>query len=212
MDSLESYEQFIDNELKKIIDEVKQDLFEISNDEKIKDLPVFEEISQSLIDSFLEKNELQVQKTYRDNMKTIFSLAKYLQLLFYQEDIHKRIKKDLFEGLLNDLNIDWYLYTDFTNQIQFTKNPEINSEEKPQNLLIKYRINKETNELIYSIISGNWGWDLNKYELKALLSHTFKTNINKVQEDNKPIQFGLIPEADGVTVNAGNVKIIIKKQ
>ena len=29
MDSLESYEQFIDNELKKIIDEVKQDLFEI---------------------------------------------------------------------------------------------------------------------------------------------------------------------------------------
>ena len=88
-----------------------------------------------------------------------------------EKGIIQRIEEAL-ETYLDHTKIEWTIYRDFSNQIMFNNKLEINSEEKPQNLLVKYRVDKETDKIIYSICSGNWGWDLSINQLKALLENT----------------------------------------
>lgn len=162
-------EEHLDESMKEAVKEVIEALTEINPIYSTSTLlmPLDEKDVQTLI----ERDNIEVDSKFLSSLNTPYAIAKYILLKVQEKDIIQRIEENL-EVHLDKTKIDWTIYKDFSNQIIFNNKPEINSEEKPQNLLIKYRIDKETDKIIYSICSGNWGWDLSINQLKALLENT----------------------------------------
>lgn len=162
-------EEHLDESMKEAVKEVITALSEINPIYSTSTLlmPLDEKDVQTLI----ERDNIEVDSKFLSSLNTPYAIAKYILLKVQEKDIIQRIEENL-EVHLDKTKIDWTIYKDFSNQIIFNNKPEINSEEKPQNLLVKYRVDKETDKIIYSICSGNWGWDLSINQLKALLENT----------------------------------------
>lgn len=205
MDELES---LMEPELKEIYNEVKKEL----NSKWLKDQEIMPltSISKEIVEGFCTDFNLTPPENFKKEMTTVFSIAKFIQLNNQNNEIQDRVKNELVT-LINDETISWILCRDFTNTIIFTKELEINSEEKPQNLLVKYRLDNENDCIIYSL-HGTWGWDISKDELKALLLHKKEINNNYSTPTKKSKEFNLIPETNGITVNVDDIVIIVKRQ
>lgn len=162
-------EEHLDESMKEAVKEVIDALTEIN--------PIYSNatllmnIDNKDVLTLLERDSIEVDSKFLSSLITPYAIAKFILLKVQEKDIIQRIEENL-EVHLDKTKIDWTIYKDFSNQIIFNNKPEINSEEKPQNLLIKYRIDKETDKIIYSICSGNWGWDLSINQLKTLLENT----------------------------------------
>lgn len=162
-------EEHLDESMKEAVKEVIDALTEIN--------PIYSNatllmnVDNKDVLTLLERDSIEVDSKFLSSLITPYAIAKFILLKVQEKDIIQRIEENL-EVHLDKTKIDWTIYKDFSNQIIFNNKPEINSEEKPQNLLIKYRIDKETDKIIYSICSGNWGWDLSINQLKALLENT----------------------------------------
>ena len=171
-------EEHLDESMKAAVKEVIEALSEIN--------PIYNNatllmpLDEKDVKTLIEKDDIDVDSKFLVSLNTPYAIAKYILLKVQEKGIIQRIEENL-EVYLNKTKIDWTIYKDFSNQIMFNNKPEINSEEKPQNLLVKYRIDKETDKIIYSICSGNWGWDLSINQLKALLENTAipASNIEK---------------------------------
>lgn len=162
-------EEHLDESMKEAVEEVIEALTEIN--------PIYSNatllmnIDNKDVLTLLERDNIEVDSKFLSSLITPYAIAKFILLKVQEKGIIQRIEEAL-EAYLDHTKIEWTIYKDFSNQIMFNNKPEINSEEKPQNLLVKYRIDKETDKIIYSIYSGNWGWDLSINQLKALLENT----------------------------------------
>lgn len=162
-------EEHLDESMKEAVKEVIEALTEIN--------PIYSNatllmnINNKDVLTLLERDNIEVDSKFLSSLITPYAIAKFILLKVQEKGIIQRIEEAL-EVYLDHTKIEWTIYKDFSNQIMFNNKPEINSEEKPQNLLVKYRIDKETDKIIYSICSGNWGWDLSINQLKALLENT----------------------------------------
>ena len=162
-------EEHLDESMKEAVKEVIEALTEIN--------PIYSNatllmnIDNKDVLTLLERDNIEVDSKFLSSLITPYAIAKFILLKVQEKGIIQRIEEAL-EVYLDHTKIEWTIYKDFSNQIMFNNKPEINSEEKPQNLLVKYRIDKETDKIIYSICSGNWGWDLSINQLKALLENT----------------------------------------
>lgn len=162
-------EEHLDESMKEAVKEVVEALAEIN--------PIYSNatllmnIDNKDVLTLLERDNIEVDSKFLSSLITPYAIAKFILLKVQEKGIIQRIEEAL-EVYLDHTKIEWTIYKDFSNQIMFNNKPEINSEEKPQNLLVKYRIDKETDKIIYSICSGNWGWDLSINQLKALLENT----------------------------------------
>ena len=162
-------EEHLDESMKEAVEEVIEALTEIN--------PIYSNatllmnIDNKDVLTLLERDNIEVDSKFLSSLITPYAIAKFILLKVQEKGIIQRIEEAL-EAYLDHTKIEWTIYKDFSNQIMFNNKPEINSEEKPQNLLVKYRIDKETDKIIYSICSGNWGWDLSINQLKALLENT----------------------------------------
>lgn len=162
-------EEHLDESMKEAVKEVVEALAEIN--------PIYSNatllmnIDNKDVLTLLERDNIEVDSKFLSSLITPYAIAKFILLKVQEKGIIQRIEEAL-EAYLDHTKIEWTIYKDFSNQIMFNNKPEINSEEKPQNLLVKYRIDKETDKIIYSICSGNWGWDLSINQLKALLENT----------------------------------------
>ena len=162
-------EEHLDESMKEAVNEVIEALTEIN--------PIYSNatllmnINNKDVLTLLERDNIEVDSKFLSSLITPYAIAKFILLKVQEKGIIQRIEEAL-EAYLDHTKIEWTIYKDFSNQIMFNNKPEINSEEKPQNLLVKYRIDKETDKIIYSICSGNWGWDLSINQLKALLENT----------------------------------------
>ena len=162
-------EEHLDESMKEAVNEVIEALTEIN--------PIYSNatllmnIDNKDVLTLLERDNIEVDSKFLSSLITPYAIAKFILLKVQEKGIIQRIEEAL-EVYLDHTKIEWTIYKDFSNQIMFNNKPEINSEEKPQNLLVKYRIDKETDKIIYSICSGNWGWDLSINQLKALLENT----------------------------------------
>lgn len=162
-------EEHLDESMKEAVKEVVEALAEIN--------PIYSNatllmnINNKDVLTLLERDNIEVDSKFLSSLITPYAIAKFILLKVQEKGIIQRIEEAL-EVYLDHTKIEWTIYKDFSNQIMFNNKPEINSEEKPQNLLVKYRIDKETDKIIYSICSGNWGWDLSINQLKALLENT----------------------------------------
>lgn len=179
-------EEHLDESMKEAVKEVVEALAEIN--------PIYSNatllmnIDNKDVLTLLERDNIEVDSKFLSSLITPYAIAKFILLKVQEKGIIQRIEEAL-EAYLDHTKIEWTIYKDFSNQIMFNNKPEINSEEKPQNLLVKYRIDKETDKIIYSICSGNWGWDLSINQLKALLENTTipVKNIEKKSVDENTI-------------------------
>lgn len=179
-------EEHLDESMKEAVKEVIEALTEIN--------PIYSNatllmnIDNKDVLTLLERDNIEVDSKFLSSLITPYAIAKFILLKVQEKGIIQRIEEAL-EVYLDHTKIEWTIYKDFSNQIMFNNKPEINSEEKPQNLLVKYRIDKETDKIIYSICSGNWGWDLSINQLKALLENTTipVKNIEKKSVDENTI-------------------------
>lgn len=179
-------EEHLDESMKEAVKEVIEALTEIN--------PIYSKatllmnIDNKDVLTLLERDNIEVDSKFLSSLITPYAIAKFILLKVQEKGIIQRIEEAL-EVYLDHTKIEWTIYKDFSNQIMFNNKPKINSEEKPQNLLVKYRIDKETDKIIYSICSGNWGWDLSINQLKALLENTTipVKNIEKKSVDENTI-------------------------
>ena len=162
-------EEHLDESMKEAVKEVVEALAEINP--IYSDATLLMNIDNKDVLTLLERDNIEVDSKFLSSLITPYAIAKFILLKVQEKGIIQRIEEAL-EVYLDHTKIEWTIYKDFSNQIMFNNKPEINSEEKPQNLLVKYRIDKETDKIIYSICSGNWGWDLSINQLKALLENT----------------------------------------
>lgn len=184
-------EEHLDESMKEAVKEVIDALTEIN--------PIYSNATLLMnvdgkdVLALLERDNIEVDSKFLTSLITPYAIAKFILLKVQEKGIIHRVDEAL-EAYLDDTKIEWTIYKDFSNQIMFNNKPEINSEEKPQNLLVKYRIDKETDKIIYSICSGNWGWDLSINQLKALLENTkipstpSKIPVNKTISSVTPLK------------------------
>ena len=200
----ENFEAMLSEDLKKILDEVKIELLAI--DPTLKDLTALTELNADIIEKFCDKNDLSVSLDFKKQLVTPFAISKYLSLIIQQKDLVKQLENTL-TNLLSKDKVSWVIHQNFTNTITFTKVLPINSDEKPQSLLVKYRINPENEKIIYTIAAGNWGWDITALQLKALLEDT---DVSLVKSDiNKQLVYSITEK--NITINAGEIEVIVKK-
>ena len=92
-----------------------------------------------------------------------------------------------------------------SNQITFMNIIPINSDIKPQNLIVKYY--KVDDIIQYSIASGKWGWNISKDNLKAILENTYITS-----NTDQHIKPSTHISTDATVLKIKGVKIIIEPE
>lgn len=200
MDS-EAFEAMLDDDLKAALVEVKNALTKIDSNLKIEALT---ELPEDVVNTFCEINDLDILPAFKNQLKTPYAIAKYLSLIVQQKELTKRIDTTL-NALLDNSKISWVIHQNFSNTITFTKILQINSEEKPQSLLVKYRINNENDQIVYSIMAGNWGWDITANQLKALLEGAIPTSENTSNKMTYSIS------DNNIVIQAGSIQISVNK-
>lgn len=156
-------------------------------------------VEPDILDKFLVKNSLNPNEDFKNAMTTPFSIARYLILIVQQKEAIEKVKNTL-EILLSGTKINYTIYEDFTNQICFTKDLEINSEEKPQCLILKYRIDKEEDKVIFVLPGNNWGWDIDNTQLLAILTHKLTSNYSNEKSVQKLSKEDVVLTFNGVDV------------
>lgn len=196
----------LDQELVQSINEVL-DIIK-AYDLKLKDCDMYTELEDVYVDKFLNENNIEVESSIRKQLKTPYSIAKFLLLAIEADKLIKRVSEEL-DNTLNKKVINWYIYKNLSNQVIFTKEREINSEEKPQDLLVKYRIDTDSDKIIYTIKSGNWGFDIDIYNLKQLLEGKRIQSI-----DNSYTQSDFVSKMteNSLLINANGLEIKISRK
>lgn len=201
---MENLEEFMEPELKKAVNDVIQDLK--ASKLVTEELTSFSELNPDIVTEFCENNNIIILPEFKEALNTPYALAKYIMLSIDQTEVIKKIDAELAVKLDAE-KVKYIIYKNFSNQIAFEKVIPLNSDEKPQQLLVKYRIDQETNKIVYSILGGHWGWDVTINQLKALLENQIivgeavsKTVANKVTNSQ-----------DTISLDAFGIKIIVQK-
>ena len=199
----DTFEALLDKELREALDEVYQELKKLDN--TLIDIKALDELPVETIEKFCTIHNLDVLPAFKSQLKTPYSIAKYLSLVMQQKELTARVE-ETFKALFDESKISWVIHQNFTNTVTFSKILAINSDEKPQSLLIKYRLDSETDRLIYTIAAGNWGWDITPQQLKALLEGDIPVSA-KSSSDKMTYSIS----EDNIAIQAGNIKINIRK-
>lgn len=197
----DTFEAMLDDDLKTVLAEVKGVLTKINPSLNVEALT---ELPEDVVNIFCKINNIDILPIFKNQLKTPYAIAKYLSLVVQQKELTKRIDMAL-TVLLDNNKISWVIHQNFSNTITFTKILQINSEEKPQSLLVKYRINNENDQIVYSIMAGNWGWDITANQLKALLEGVIPTSENISNKMTYSIS------DNNIVIQAGNIQISVNK-
>lgn len=157
---------YLDETTKENLNEVVEELSTKINFENVTD-----PIDTSVIKEYLDEHNINVIKRFESGLTNVFAVMKYIMLYQHGMSLSTKVEEDLAK-LLNTTKVRWTVYKDLTNKVTFFTIRDENSDEKPQSLDISYRYDDENEELIYSIPSFSFSWDLTKNQLKALIEKT----------------------------------------
>ena len=201
-------EDMMDSELKSIYTELKDII--VKHFEELKDIDALDKLNDNVIEWIYENFKLHPTNELKAEMTNLYAFSRFVLLSKQQEEAIERVKLDL-EKLLNKDKIEWNIIEDFKNQITFTKIKtitEINDNSKPQSLLVKYRFDPDTDEIIYSLTGTYWGFDIYKEQLKALLEGTEIKSGAKYTPSDMKVNMG----NNLLDINVNGIEITIKKQ
>lgn len=198
------------NELQKMLEKPLQDAITEIQTEILslipnkKEIDITEEIPEDVVNKFFNKYQLQIIEKYKPALNNIYSISKYLLLLDEEKELIKEVENDL-NTFLDPTKLKWTIHSDLSNQITFMNIIPINSDIKPQNLIVKYY--KVDDIIQYSIASGKWGWNISKDNLKAILENTYITpNTNCLTKSSAHVS------TDATILKIKGVKIIIEPE
>lgn len=167
---MDNLENLIEPELKEIIQEVINQLRIDENEE----LTSFTQIDKQRAIDLLRKEDCIVYSAFKDQLLTPYAIAKYLMLLKEESHLIELVEDDIKTLNLSD-DIQWTVAKGFVNEVSFIKLKEY---EKSQGMVVKYRLDTETNKIYYTISTGSWGWDVTKQQLSALLNEKEMPTVN----------------------------------
>ena len=185
----------LDKETKANLDEVVTDLKCLTTFENVTDI-----IDSNIIEKYLSDHNINLHLNFKTQVNSPYSVMKYITLYNQSMFMINKVEEDL-STLITAKNIRWTLYKDLSNKVTFYKVLEENSNEKPQNLDIRYRYDSEEDEIIYSLPSTAFSWDISKQQLKALLENKDMVNIQNTYKTGK----------DDMILTYNGIKIIITK-
>lgn len=198
-----SYWECMDEETKnlceKTIEEVKKLMPEDSNVSLLSDIP--EEISTKIC----EDEGVTINKDLIKQANTPMTLAKYLRLAVDMEEMCKRVESDL-EKILDKKRFYCFASKNFDNLVVISKVTEVNSDEKPRSLSLKYKYNPEEDTIRYSLIGQSWNWEISKEILLAILNDEIPVTSTSNQKTAK------IEQNNDVQLTFGDVVISIKRK
>lgn len=161
-------QEMLEKPLQDAITEIQTEILFLMPDKK--EIDITEEIPEDIVNKLFNKYQLPIMEKYKPVLNNIYSISKYLLLLDEEKELIKEVEKDL-NTFLDPTKLKWTIHADLSNQITFMNIIPINSDIKPQNLIVKYY--KVDDIIQYSIASGKWGWNISKDNLKAILENTY---------------------------------------
>lgn len=185
---------------KKTQDEVLSILKELSRKDY---LQLFDQIDSEVVDKFIEESKIEVMPKFREAMTTPFSIARYLILVNQQKELIAAVNKDISE-IFNEEKVQWTFFKDFSKTFSIRKKLGLNSEEKPQDLKIKYSYNEESEKYQYWLDSGTWGWEISLNQIKDLIEGQSIITESTVLNDTiktTSTQKGITITANGLVIN-----------
>ena len=195
-------QEMLEKPLQDAITEIQAEILSLMPDKK--EIDITEEISEDIVNKLFNKYQLPIMEKYKPVLNNIYSISKYLLLLNEEKELIKEVEKDL-NTFLDSTKLKWIMYSDLSNQITFMNIIPINSDIKPQNLIVKYY--KVDDIIQYSIASGKWGWNISKDNLKAILENTYITS-----DTNCLTKSSMSISTDATILKIKGVKIIIEPE
>ena len=195
-------QEMLEKPLQDAITEIQAEILSLIPDKK--EIDITEEIPEDIVNKLFNKYQLPIMEKYKPVLNNIYSISKYLLLLNEEKELIKEVEKDL-NAFLDSTKLKWIMHSDLSNQITFMNIIPINSDIKPQNLIVKYY--KVDDIIQYSIASGKWGWNISKDNLKAILENTYITpDTNCLTKSSTRIS------TDATILKIKGVKIIIEPE
>lgn len=185
------YDQ-LDEENKQNIDMV---LAELKTYLKNDTLGILSEINSNDVENFLHDNDVNIYKEYKTELKTVFSIAKYIMLYATEKNIISKLN-DYLEKNNPNKELNYTILKGFKNELFF------NIQNKGE-LKIKYSYDTENAKFNFYLIGHNSHFPITFSDLKRLLLN--KPIINMPFEENSKSDDNLIIAFNGM-------KITIEKQ
>ena len=195
-------QEMLEKPLQDAITEIQAEILSLIPDKK--EIDITEEIPEDIVNKLFNKYQLPIMEKYKPVLNNIYSISKYLLLLNEEKELIKEVEKDL-NTFLDSTKLKWIMHSDLSNQITFMNIIPINSDIKPQNLIVKYY--KVDDIIQYSIASGKWGWNISKDNLKAILENTYITS-----DTNCLTKSSMSISTDATILKIKGVKIIIEPE
>lgn len=194
---MESFSTDLSESIKEVINEL------VNLDPSLGVLSFDTEISEELRDRFLNKFDIIPSTQFLEQLKTPFSIAKYLLLIVSEKQLIEEVEPLLKDAFKNS-DILFTFEKNFSNIIIFSRVADIDEGKKAEDLRIKFYKDSETEEIKYHICSGYWGIDISLNQLVGILLHTNTENTSI--EIAKPQSL-----SENFKVTIDNVEIIVKK-
>lgn len=194
---MESFSTDLSESIKEVINEL------VNLDPSLGVLSFDTEISEELRDRFLNKFDIVPSEQFLEQLKTPFSIAKYLLLMVSEKQLIEEVEP-LLKNAFKDSDILFTFEKNFSNVILFSRVADIDEGKKAEDLRIKFYKDSETEEIKYHICSGYWGIDISLNQLVGILLHTNTENTLAVIAKSQP-------SSESFKVTIDNVEIIVKK-
>jgi len=185
----------LDEETKANLDEVVTDLKALTTFENVTDI-----IDENIVEKYLEDHNISLAKGFKGQVGTPYAVMRYITLYNQSIEMINKVQEDL-NTLITMPNIKYILYKDLSNKVTFYKVLKENSDEKPQNLDVRYRYDDEDDTIIYSLPATSFSWDISKSQLKALLENKELPVAVSASKNNK----------EDVSLTYNGIKITVTK-
>lgn len=184
------------DKLREEMQAIEEDI--LANTKEITHLDYYDTLNDMVIEEFLNRHNLEPEKSVRQNLTSIVTLGKYILLNDEQNKISTKLE-DLLNTVFNKEKTKWKINKDFSNSFYFSRTSE---EGYFETMLIKYRYNSKKDEFKFILAAGPVGWDVTLEELKMLIEKKSYENNNLCLDKARP---------DDISFNYNGMEIIIRK-
>ena len=185
------YDQ-LDEENKQNVDMVLNELKIYTKNDQLSLLSV---VDLNDVENFLHDNDINIYKEYKSELKTVFSIAKYIMLYATEKNTKKKLDEYLKKNNVNN-ELNYTILRGFKSELLF------NAKNKGE-LKTKYVYDIENDKFNFYLIGHNNNFLINFVDLKMLILG--KQTLNMPSDTSNKFE-------DELTLIFNGMRINIKKQ
>ena len=184
------YDQ-LDEENRKNVDLITEELKTYVKD----NFSLLTDLDQDIISRFLHDNDVMIYNSYKDQIKNVFSISKYVMLYKQEMDLIKLLNEylDIHDS---KKELDYIISRNFTNEIVF------NAKDKGE-LKVKYSYDYENEKFSFYLIGNRKNFLIDFVDIKMLLTGKIVKDMPFVRNSK---------DENDVSLTYNGMKITIQKQ